>query len=541
MLTSLIIENYAIVSKLEIDFQEGLTVFTGETGAGKSIMIDALCLLLGGRADAVVVRAGCEKCDIQAAFLYDEDGQEKEVVIRRVIYAEGRSKSYINGELLPLQKVKEFSEHLINIHGQHHYQTLLHPSMHRQQLDAYAGHDSLVESVIEKWRQCQSIQQALSEWEQPNAADERKLLLQYQLDELLQLDLKENEIAALNQEHQRLSHAQSYLSLTQQLADTLDGEGKSAIRRQLHQAVQWLSQLPEAEKSIQNARELLNNALIQCEEARDEIRIFDHQIEVDPERLAAVESRISDLHQMAKKHHIDVAELCQFQHKLQEDLLQHQASTERHQKLTIEYQKACEEYDLSAQALSHSRQKFAQKMAKDITQRIQALGMPKGSLTVSIEPTEKNQVHGIDKVEYKVCTNLGMTAESLSKIASGGELSRISLAITLITATRASIPTLLFDEVDVGIGGSTAALVGQMLRSLGDRLQVFCVTHQPQVAAGAHHHFRIEKHTREGQTFSQVIKLDPTEKEAEIARMLGGLSITEETRLHARSLIAESV
>jgi DNA repair protein RecN (Recombination protein N) len=541
MLTSLIIENYAIVSKLEIDFHSGLTVFTGETGAGKSIMIDALILLLGGRADPIVVRTGCEKCDIQAAFLYDEQGKETEVVLRRVIYAEGRSKSYLNGELLPLQKIKEFCVKLINIHGQHHYQTLLHPSMHRQQLDTYAAHDELIEQVADKWRLCQRIQQELSELEPQDSANERKLLLQYQLEELQQLDLKENELSQLNQEHQRLSHAQAYLLLTQQLLKNIDGEEKYAIRRQLHQALQSLAQLPASEKTIQNTRELLSNAVIQCEEARDEIRLFDQQIEVDPERLAAVESRISNLHHIAKKHHIDVNDLRLFQNQLQKSLLQYQANTQRLEELTRAYQQACHEYDLAAQALSHSRQKYAQKMAKDITQRIQALGMPKGSLTVLVEPLEKANSHGIDKVEYKVCTNLGMTAESLSKIASGGELSRISLAITLITATRASIPTLLFDEVDVGIGGATAALVGQMLRSLGERLQVFCVTHQPQVAAGAHHHFRIEKHVHHDQTFSHVIALDSREKETEIARMLGGLSITEETRLHAKSMIAESV
>lgn len=541
MLTSLIIENYAIVSRLEIDFKDGLTVFTGETGAGKSIMIDALCLVLGGRADSVVVRSGCEKCDIQAAFLYHEAGEEKEVILRRVIYAEGRSKCYINGALLPLQKIKEWSEFFVNIHGQHQYQTLLHPNKHREQLDNYAGHHALVDDVADKWRICQKIQQELQALEQPDVAYERAQLLQYQWDELAQLELKQNEMIELNQEHRRLSHAQSYLTLTEQLIELLDGDGKFATQRQLYQMQQILSQLPSDEKCIKNAQDLLNNALIQCEEARDEIQLFLDSIELDPHRLSAVESRISILHQLAKKHHVDVGELYAFQEKLQASLLHQQTAVERRQQLLIAYQKSEYDYQVSAEKLSLSRREFAEKMSKEITQSIRFLGMPKGLFTVEIASIEKGQVYGKDRVEYKVCTNLGSSMGSLSKIASGGELSRISLAITLITATRASIPTLLFDEVDVGIGGATAALVGKMLRSLGERVQVFCVTHQPQVAACAHQHFRIEKLSKSGQTFSKVIELKSKEKEEEIARMLGGLSITEETRRHAQSLIEESI
>lgn len=362
MLTSLIIENFAIVSKLEIDFKDGFSVFTGETGAGKSIMIDALCLVLGGRADPVVVRSGCEKCDIQAAFIYTEDNQEKEAILRRVIFAEGRSKSYLNGELLPLQKIKDFSEALVNIHGQHHYQTLLHNYKHREQLDAFAGHHELVESVSQAWRKCQEIQQQILQLENCKMAEDKRLLLQYQLDELLQLNLQPEEVSKLNQDHILLSNAQNYLDIAEQIQEILYGDNKSSICSQLHQVTHLLSQLSTKDITTnQGILELLNNTLIQCEEAHDEIRHFINKIEINPERLELVESRINLLHQIAKKHRIEVAELTLFQERLQKDLAIYEDSQAQYQKLSLQYQVANQEYIQACELLSKSRHKSAQK------------------------------------------------------------------------------------------------------------------------------------------------------------------------------------
>ena len=552
MLTSLRIENFAIVSQLELDFSSGMTAFTGETGAGKSIMIDALMLALGGRADASVVRAGAEKCEIYASFSFDDasapadwlaahdlDACDGEIVLRRIMYAEGRSKSYINGQPFPLQKVKELSEMLVDIHGQHQHQRLLQHATHRQQVDQYANHPLLLEEVARLYRQCQQVKRALDGLQNQASMRERVELLQYQLDELSQLSLQEGELQALHEEHHRLHHAREYLERAQCITDLLSMDDAPNVCQSLNQVNQQLALLPGEHPAIKNAIELINSALIQCEEVVNEIAHFSTQVQMDPERLEAVESRMSQLHQMGRKYHVDATQLpvlaCQFQDEL-ESL---QASDLQQAQLQSDYQHALHAYEQAALVLRESRQKHSTQLAEEISLTIRQLGMPKGFITVHFTPLDAMQPHGLDKLEYHVCTNPGMAPDTLAKVASGGELSRISLAIQMIAAKRGATPTLLFDEVDVGIGGATAALVGQLLRSLGERLQLFCVTHQPQVAACAHHHFMVEKHTDNEQTFSRVIPLADVEKVDEIARMLGGLTITEQTRSHAHEFLIQ--
>ena len=552
MLTSLRIDNFAIVSHLELDFFQGMTTFTGETGAGKSIMIDALMLALGGRADASVIRLHAEKCDISACFqidaqsmpahfldAHDIESIEGEVILRRVIYAEGRSKSYINGQPFPLQKMKELSEMLVDIHGQHQHQTLLQHATHRQQLDQYANHHTLLADVHRLYHQCLQIKQALQQSKDPISMDAKTTLLQEQMDELHELDLREGEMQELHAEHQLLHHALEYLENTQQIHALLNADDHPNIRQQLNQVLQLLASLPEEQPHIKNAQELVNSALIQCDEAIDEMDKFSSQVQLQPERLQQVEARISLLHQAARKYHVDASQLPAHALHLEQELQRALDSVQQQSKLQERYDQQVHLYEKAALALRVSRQKQAEKLAEEITRSIRQLGMPKGFINVEITPLDKMHAHGLDKVEYQVCTNPGMLPDSLAKIASGGELSRIGLAIHMITAQRGSTPTLLFDEVDVGIGGPTAALVGQLLRKLGDRLQVFCVTHQPQVASCAHHHFRVEKHSDDEQTFSQVIALAESEKVDEIARMLGGLTITEQTRSHARELLGQ--
>ncbi len=553
MLTSLRIENFAIVSQLELDFSLGMTAFTGETGAGKSIMIDALMLALGERADASVIRSGADKCDISACFNIDTASQpadwlerhdiandDNEIILRRVISAEGRSKSYINGQPFPLQKIKELSEMLVDIHGQHQHQTLLHHATHRQQLDQYANHQHLLDEVSRFYLQCQQINQELQRLQNQVSVNNEAHLLQHQINELEDLALREGEMQELHEEHQLLHHARDYLESTQQITELLAAEDQPNICHSLNQILQHLSSFPEEQAQVKNTYDLISSALIQCEEASDEIAKFSTQIQLDPQRLQTIEERISNLHQAARKYHIDASQLPEHALYLQQQLERLNDAEALVNKLQQQYQQCLQAYDKAALALRTSRQQHAEKLAGEISLSIQQLGMPKGHITIDISPLDKIHAHGLDKVEYRVCTNPGMEPDTLAKVASGGELSRIGLAIHVITAQRGATPTLLFDEVDVGIGGATAALVGQLLRKLGERLQIFCVTHQPQVASSAHHHFMVEKECNNEQTFSRVISLAEAEKIDEIARMLGGLTITEQTRSHAKELLVQS-
>lgn len=555
MLLTLRIENFAIVKQLELDFSEGMTAFTGETGAGKSIMIDALSLLLGGRADPALIRQDEDKCSLSASFHiapnsepwlwlndHDLDCEHNEILIRRVLYAEGRSKCTINGQLFPIQKVKELSEMLVHIHGQHEHQTLLHHSTHRQQLDLFANHEHLVNAVATLNHACQQIKEeieTLKNSDQKTA--DRVELLQFQIDELSALRLHDNEMAALNEEHQLLHHAQDYLASAQQISALLQSESESpAVCGQLNAILNLLQQLPTENKIINNTVELLNSALIQCEEGLSEIQHFAEKIQLDPARLQEVEERLGVLHQMARKYHVEISELPRHFEQLNNELDLLKTAEIRIAALETAYQNSFNRYQDAALALRASRQKAALKLSQEITLIIKTLGMPKGRFEISMTALDKIQAHGLDKVEYLVCTNPGMPLDSLQKVASGGELSRISLAIQMITAQQSSTPTLLFDEVDVGIGGATAALVGKLLRQVGERLQVFCVTHQPQVASCAHHHFLVEKSSDNEQTYSSISHLTNDAKIDEIARMMGGLTITTQTRSHAQELLLQS-
>ncbi|VEG91451.1 DNA repair protein RecN [Legionella spiritensis] len=554
MLTALRIENFAIVKHLELDFAQGMTAFTGETGAGKSIMIDALMLALGGRGDASVIRHGEEKCDIVATFQislqsepalwlkeHDIGWEDGEIILRRVLYAEGRSKSFVNAQPIPLQKIKELSEMLVHIHGQHQHQTLLQHPTHRQQLDHYAEHGSLLQEIQTLYKACQKIRSELEDLQEQDKNQDRMALLAFQIDELQSLNIQEGDMQRLGEEHQLLHHAQDYLQHSHHIARTLNGDEDITVCGMLNQILHWLQQLPEEHPAIKTSKDLLNNALIQCEETLNELRGFSDQVHLDPERLQEVEERISELHQAARKYHKDVDQLPEHLRQLQLELQQLKDSEQRVSHLQQQYDQQLQTFEQTARKLSASRKQAAEKLSAEITAIIRKLGMPNGRVEIAMTPLDKMQPHGLDRVEYKVCTNPGTMPDALNKIASGGELSRISLAIQMITAQRGATPTLLFDEVDVGIGGATAALVGQLLRKLGERLQVFCVTHQPQVASSAHHHFVVEKYSEQEQTFSRIISLLEDDKINEIARMLGGLTITEQTRLHARELLAQSL
>ncbi len=549
MLTSLRIKNFTIVAELELDFADGMSVFTGETGAGKSIMIDALMLALGERADATVIRPGAEACDIQACFTCDPASEsavwlaahdavleDNEILLRRVITREGRSKAYINGVVFPIQKLKELGVTLVHIHGQHQHHTLFSATTHREQLDRFAQHSGLRQQLADLYHQHQHLatQVAAQAAHNPQNND----VLTDNLKEWYALQPIEGEIEALHQEHQLLQHAEDYLTQIQTVVQILQADDGPNIRQNLHRVLQTLAHLPQDNRHLQSAQALLEQARILCDEAYDELESFGEAVQVDPQRLAVVEARMSALHHLARKWQIGVQQLPAQVHILESAVQDQENLDERKMQLARDLAAAQTAYQTLALALRASRMDAAERLSAQITTNIQQLGMPNGYIDLVITPLATMQEHGLDKVEYRVSTNPGMPPDLLTKIASGGELSRISLAIQLIAAQQGMTPTLFFDEVDVGIGGATAAIVGRLMRQLGQRLQVFCVTHQPQVAASAHQHCLVEKYTENEQTFSRVLHLrSSAEKVEELARMLGGLTITSQTRLHAQELL----
>jgi len=517
-------------------------------------MIDALMLAMGGRGDASVIRAGETKCSVSALFTFEPasepalwleahdllEADSDEIWLRRVIHTEGRSKSYINGHPLPLNKVKALSELLLDIHGQHQHQRLLKPATHRVQLDQYAHHPELLHNVAHLYQTCQKLKHNLAA-ANAHATDQAHAdLLNYQLEELHALALQENEVDELNQEHSNLHHAKTYLEEIEHIKLMLLGDDDTlSIQQNLHHIIQQLNHLPGKHPRVEAAAEFIQTALIQCEEAASEIEDFANEVHLDPERLFEVEARLSILHQVARKYHVAPEQLLAKQQQLEHE----QASLEHLEARQIQLKQAFDaaqaNYEQAALALRASRAQHAQNLEQDITGMLQQLDIAHGVVRVMITPADTMHPHGLDRVEYFVSTNPGIPPDALAKIASGGELSRISLAIQVITARRASTPTLFFDEVDVGIGGATAARVGRLLRTLGERLQVFCVTHQPQVAAAAHHHMLVKKHSDNTHTFSEVLALGAEQKVEEIARMLGGLHMTAETQNHAKALLLE--
>lgn len=551
MLISLHIENYAIVEQLSLDFNQGMSTFTGETGAGKSIMIDALSLALGARAESSVVRQGSERCSITALFQFDDNSlpqhwlqqhdiptDDNQLVLCRIITSEGRSKALINGQLSPLQSVRELANLLVTIHGQHQQQSLLNHQTHRNQLDNFAKHANLLTAVSEAYKNYQRIKQQIEQLRSQQSNADKVELLRYQVDELQQLNLQLDELEQLNKEHQRLHHAHDYLTKANQVLDLLHHNEAGNLNQGLNQSLQCLSELSD-DDNIKAAREMLATALINVEEATNEIKQFESSVNCDPERLHQVENRLEAIHDVARKHHVEAKCLLEHQSNLEQELhglLNASAQLEHLEKNLIEAEKA---YQSHADKLSEARINQAKKLSRQITKSIQQLGMPKGIVEIKVTSLDKMHAHGTDKVEYYVCTNPGQAMDSLSKVASGGELSRISLAIEVITAQKASTPTLLFDEVDVGIGGATAAMVGQLLRELSQRLQVFCVTHQAQVASHAHQHYLVAKKQHAKTTFSTITLLTRQQRIDELARMLGGLTITESTRSNAEELLLD--
>lgn len=552
MLVHLSVHNYAIVEHLDLELDRGMSVITGETGAGKSIMLDALGLTLGDRADSGVVRPGADKADILASFdlgdipearawLAERDlDSESPCILRRVITAEGRSRAYINGTPCPQGDLKTLGELLIDIHSQHEHQSLLKAETHRRLLDEYAGSQDLARQVqlaAQRWRQTRQELERIS-----NSSDEqraRQQLLSYQLEELENLALGDNELEQLEQEHKALSNSEQLLSACRQVLELCSesdaGNVLSALTASLHRLNAFHSQ-PGA---IGEAVNLLASAQIQVEEAVGELNRFLDHFDADPERQRYLEERLDNIYTLARKHRIQPGELGALQQQLLDELENLNADDEAVERLAEELTAYARHYQEKAAELSALRNEAAGRLASAVQQEIQRLGMPGGRFSVELRSNnaEEPQPYGLEQVEFLVSANPGQPLKPLAKVASGGELSRISLAIQVITAQTSRVPTLVFDEVDVGIGGPTAEVVGQLLRRLGERGQVLTVTHLPQVAAQGHHHLFVHKLRGSEETRTAVAKLDGTQRVEEIARMLGGVDLTEESLAHARQMV----
>lgn len=555
MLVHLSVHNYAIVEHLDLELARGMSVITGETGAGKSIMLDALGLALGDRADSGVVRPGADKADILATFdladipearswLAERDLEsDSPCILRRVITAEGRSRGYINGTPCTLGDLKAMGELLIDIHSQHEHQSLLKTDTHRRLLDEYAGASDLARQVqlaAQRWRQTRVELERLS-----NSGDEQRArhqLLSYQLEELDNLGLGDDELEQLEQEHKSLTNAEALFGICRQVIDQCSESDSGNVLNALTASLHRLTAIASAPKALGEAANMLASAQIQVEEAVGELNRFLDNFDADPMRLQTLEERLDTIYTLARKHRVQPAELPHLQQRLMEEIEGLNASDESIERLGEELAAYAKHYQVKAQELSALRQQAARQLASAVEVEIQRLGMPGGRFCIELNPITSGELspYGLEMVELLVSANPGLPLKALAKVASGGELSRISLAIQVITAQTSRIPTLVFDEVDVGIGGPTAEIVGQLLRRLGERGQVLTVTHLPQVAAQGHHHLFVHKVRESDSTHTAVASLGKRERVEEVARMLGGIDLTKESLAHARKMVVAS-
>lgn len=551
MLLSLSVRDFVIVDRVELELARGFTVLTGETGAGKSILMDALALVLGDRADAGVVRAGRERAEISAEFSLDDLPevaawlQEQDLadepglcLIRRVIDAGGRSRAFINGRAATLQQLREVGEQLVDIHGQHAHQLLLKPDAQRDVLDGFANAQELRRQVAAAWREWQQLRRRREEWEQDSArfAEERERL-EWQCKELAALQLTPASWHDLQAEHSRLAHAASLLEGVQYAEAVLD-EGDAACLPQLSGVSSRLARLAEIDPQLNEVQQLIESAAIQLQEAGHELRHYSQRLELDPAALADLESRMQAVHDAARKYRSSPEELptllVQAQGRLDELAQFGDAAS-----LLAAERASQDSYMQLARQLSSQREQAARVLAEQVTAGMQQLALAGGRLEIALLPIDGN-AGGLEQVEFRVASHASMDAKALAKVASGGELSRISLAIEVVTSHVKSVPTLVFDEVDVGIGGGVAEVVGKLLRNLGRERQVLCITHLPQVAACGQQQFRISKHSDASGVISQITPLSDAERADEIARMLGGVEITATTRQHAQEMLARA-
>ena len=551
MLTHIHIKNYTIVQDLALDFTAGLNILTGETGAGKSIWVDAVALALGQRADTNAIRHDTDRCDItvcfdikhiplaQAWLQQQELNMDNECIFRRTINRDGRSRSTINGQPMPLQQVRDLAQLVLQSHGQHQQQRLLQRDAQRQALDQFANNQNLLKQIDEIYHKWVKVKQDLDIMqEQASNKDNELELYRFQHEELAALNLTENEWQELSHQHQQLHNAQHLIAqLNQAIELTTDGDSVSAVGV-VQQAIDHLNTIKIKDNQIEAIQELLNTAAIHLQEASHELNHYRDHLDLSPETLHHVESRLTRIHDLARKHHVNPEQLPEIIQSLSQKIADLENIDVLLEALNKSQQQLLTQYQKLAKKLSHSRQAAAKQLNNAITQHMQALGMRGGKFEIQLTPLDSTMsAHGQERVEFLVCTNPGQALQPLNKVVSGGELSRISLALQVITAEREGTPTLIFDEVDTGVGGQTAAIVGKLLNELGQRAQILCITHLPQVAAYAQQHYKVIKSTQNNKTSTTIAALSEKERIEELARMLGGATITEATRTHAKQLM----
>ncbi|MDF3054379.1 MAG: repair protein RecN [Gammaproteobacteria bacterium] len=551
MLKHLHIKHFTIIDELNLDLTDGLTVLTGETGAGKSILIDALELALGARANTMLIQKDQKRCEITATidtthitsaqkWLRDEELDEgEECLISRVISRDGRSRNTINGRPCTLEQVRSLGALLVHIHGQNQHTLLTQSDYQRKLLDTFAGHRELCQNVrnhFQRWRQANDELSTLMGTDEDQA--QKKEWLSFQIEELSELSLAEGELANLEAQYKKLSNATQFILSCEDILNTLSGEGHN-LMREVDRIIQSLKQLP-TEKETTEAIQLLQQTSIHMEEAQHNVNRYLSNLTTDPQALDQIERRLARIYELARKHKVLPEELHQKQTRLEKELEALTGMDERIAQLQTEITTAQTNYQAAAEKLTLSRQAAANRLNQAVTAHIKTLGMQHGELHVTLQPLEDQMPHtyGNERIAFLIVTNPGHTPHSLAKVASGGELSRISLAIQVVAAEAFHSPTLIFDEVDVGIGGKTADIVGQQLRKLGEKAQVLCVTHLPQVAANGHQHLHIAKQVNNNKVTTSITILSAEERTQEIARMLGGVNITEKTRAHAEEMLA---
>ena len=554
MLTQLTINNFAIVRQLEIELAKGMSVITGETGAGKSIAIDALGLCLGQRIETSMVREGQERAEICATFfiestnpayqwlqaqeLQDPDNPS-DCILRRVINADGRSKAFINSTPVSASQLKEIGQYLIHINGQHASQLLLKNDYQLQLVDTFAHHNDLLAQMREDYRAWKNLQTQVKTFQQKvaeNAA--KKQLLQYQVEELDEFALRPNEYLELEEDHRRLSNSEQLTQLSQSALQLLSENETVSIDSMLYRATQYIDELSELDPRYASVQTMLNDALIQVQEATSEVQHLASHIEQDPMLLQEIEQRLGQALQLARKHNVKPEELVEWHQKLKAELTALLDFSESEERLILEEKAAFEKMQHTAKQLHESRCQAAGKLAQQVTHSIKGLAMENAEFFIEVNSDlTKVASNGADNIVFTLRSNLGQQAQPLAKVASGGELSRISLAIQVLTSDQSAIPTLIFDEVDVGISGKTASVVGKLLRQLGDKCQVLCVTHLPQVACHGHHQFNVEKFTVDDKTETKMTALSQEERVPALARLLGGSEITELALANAQEML----
>ncbi|NRB23252.1 DNA repair protein RecN [Shewanella sp.] len=555
MLCQLSINNFAIVRFLELDFKPGMTSITGETGAGKSIAIDALGLCLGNRADAGTVRPGATKAEVSARFslndipvakrwLEDNDlDHDNDCILRRTVGSDGRSRAYINGNPVPLSQAKNLGQLLIGIHGQHAHHAMLKNEHQLTLLDSYANHKMLLDSVAAGYQRCKLIEKELKALTQSqHQRISRKQLLQYQVEELDEFNLTPGEFEQIETEHKKLANGTALIEACKNELFILQDNDQGSVESLINAGITQAQELESYDPLLKNVVNMLNEALIQIQESSSELENYLAGLELDPEHFAHLEQRLTQAMQLARKHHVSPSELAAHHLTLKTELSSLDSDEEALDMLKQQVAASRDKYLGHAKKLNQSRCRYAKELDKQVTQSIHELNMPKGKFSISVTFNEElSSPNGCDSIEFLVTTNPGQPLQPLSKVASGGELSRIGLGIQVITAKKVSTPTLIFDEVDVGISGATAAVVGRMLRKLGDSTQVLCVTHLPQVAGNGHQHMFVDKKSKAGKTETSMMPLDRNQRIAELARLLGGDEITSNTLANAKELLYQAV